>query len=282
MRKITILLVFMLIFSCTKYKQNNTSEEINKDNNINDGYLLLDSPEENIILVKSTLSSQELLNQIIFSGNITELDKIITIGQLCNFTNNDLRLLRNTIFAKYGYKFNSIDLQNHFSKFSWYSGTMVNIDNKLTIVDLDNIELIQKIEDNYPEENDLINELIGDWYMFGAVPDQGIDNISLLVNRSDHTKILPNGIYIHYCRLHFQSEEICTNYGLWSLENNILETIIIGNDLIHDFPPNYGKTDFLPNYGKIDFQNHMFEFNDGSTYLGCHLFGNNGGGWVKK
>lgn len=267
MRKTTILLVFMLLFSCTKDKQNNISDETNADNNINEEYLWLENTEKNVIIVKSTLSSQEYLEQTVFSGNIAELDKLITIGQLCNFTRSNLRILRNAIFAKYGYKFNSIDLQDHFSKFSWYSGVTANIDDKLTIVDLNNIELIQKIEDNYPEDN----ELIGNWYMYGAVPDQGIDNISLLLARNDYVQILPNGIYVHYCRVHFQSEEIF--YGLWSLENDIFETIIIGNDKKHDFPPNYGKTDLLI---------HWFVFSDGSIYPACHLFGDNGGGWVKE
>lgn len=39
---------------------------------------------------------------------------------------HDLRLLRNTIFARYGYKFTAPDLKRHFTTFSWYNGNNVN------------------------------------------------------------------------------------------------------------------------------------------------------------
>ena len=37
------------------------------------------------------------------------------------FSKEDLRILRNTIYARYGYKFRSKDLNELFSKTDWYS-----------------------------------------------------------------------------------------------------------------------------------------------------------------
>jgi hypothetical protein len=72
-----------------------------------------------------------------------------------------LRIIRNTIYAKHGYIFNSIDLQQYFSQFSWYSGTKTNVDNELTENDRILIDFIREIEANYSSV--VQKELIGVW-----------------------------------------------------------------------------------------------------------------------
>lgn len=37
-----------------------------------------------------------------------------------DYSKEELRLLRNTIYAQYGYDFNSPDLKEYFSQFAWY------------------------------------------------------------------------------------------------------------------------------------------------------------------
>lgn len=59
---------------------------------------------------------------------------------------NELRLIRNEIFARYGYIFNSQDLSDYFETKLWYRPTNSNIDDKLTDVDKSNIEKILKFE----------------------------------------------------------------------------------------------------------------------------------------
>lgn len=49
--------------------------------------------------------------------------EIISIGDMTlsmEYTKEELRLLRNTIYAQHGYAFNSSDLNEYFSQFSWY------------------------------------------------------------------------------------------------------------------------------------------------------------------
>jgi hypothetical protein len=49
--------------------------------------------------------------------------KIVGIGRLDiddDYTKEELRLMRNTIYAQYGYDFNSPDLKEYFSQFGWY------------------------------------------------------------------------------------------------------------------------------------------------------------------
>jgi len=62
---------------------------------------------------------------------------------------NELRLLRNEIFARKGYKFKSKDLNDYFTQFNWYNPKVSQIDsiNKLlSEIDVRNIEFIKNIE----------------------------------------------------------------------------------------------------------------------------------------
>jgi len=222
------------------------------------------------LMIGNIIWGQNLLNQTVFEGNINHLNKIIKIEQLVEFSKNDLRILRNTIFAKYGYKFVSNDLKEHFSQFSWYNGIVSNVDNKLTIIDKENIELIQKIERNYPENNKFINDLIGNWYMFGAVASEGMDSLSTIISRGEQLQILPNGIYIIHCRAHVRNEIVF--YGLWSLKNYTFETVPIGEHIGHGIVPTYGKVDnfYISSVYSID----------GNEYPSISPF--NHGSWVKE
>lgn len=50
-------------------------------------------------------------------------DKIVSLANLQiedDYSKKELRLLRNTIYAQYGYKFNAPDLMEYFNQFSWY------------------------------------------------------------------------------------------------------------------------------------------------------------------
>jgi hypothetical protein len=55
-------------------------------------------------------------------------------------------MMRNEIFARYGYIFQSSDLSEYFTNKPWYNPTQSNVDDQLTKVDKANIELILKFE----------------------------------------------------------------------------------------------------------------------------------------
>ena len=82
---------------------------------------------------------------IISNGEYLLLDDI-NIYNLLYLTKEELRLLRNTIYAKYGYIFQSKDLSEHFNKFKWYKPQYDNVDGSLTEYDKHIIEMIRKIE----------------------------------------------------------------------------------------------------------------------------------------
>jgi hypothetical protein len=109
-----------------------------------------------MIFICNTITAQNLRIEIVINGNITYLDNLLEVGKINDFKLNELRILRNTIFAKYGYKFNSDDLTNHFSQFSWYEGNKTNVENELSSIDWTNIKLIQILENYYPTKIDYI------------------------------------------------------------------------------------------------------------------------------
>jgi hypothetical protein len=99
-------------------------------------YYLYNKPIEN---------KNEIEKRIIYNGDILLLDKINKNNFSC-LTKEELRILRNTIFAKYGYIFQSKDLSKHFNRFTWYKPQYNNVDGRLSDNDRKLIELIREVE----------------------------------------------------------------------------------------------------------------------------------------
>ena len=217
-----------------------------------------------MILIKSITWAQDFKTRVIHYGEIEALNDLITVDQIWTFTREELRILRNTIYAKHGYIFSSADLQEHFSRFSWYEGSNNNVEDRLTLIDRENIEFIQRIERNHPTDD---NVLIGRWHAYGAVAADGFDSWHDLPH-NDLLVFFPNGIYIYQS----WQPHIGILLGLWSYNNFILEMIPLGDHIHHPYPPSYGRME--------NFIIRTFEFNDGSLYPSFSYF--NYGGWVKE
>ena len=93
----------------------------------------------------------------IFSGNalkilLGETDILgsrylrLDIFSLSQLNNSNLRLLRNMIYARHGYRFNSTDLIAYFGSFDWYTPKFDNVDSLLTDIDKYHIQMIQAFE----------------------------------------------------------------------------------------------------------------------------------------
>jgi hypothetical protein len=97
----------------------------------------------------------------ILNSRYMELD-IFSVSQM---DNSNLRLLRNMIYARHGYKFNSADLTAFFSRFDWYKPKYNNVDRFLTDADKWRIEMIQAFEnrnENLP--NIILKNPAGFWH----------------------------------------------------------------------------------------------------------------------
>ena len=75
-------------------------------------------------------------------------DSSITLEDIIDhgYDNSDLRLLRNAIFARHGYRFKSQDLQEYFSQFSWYIPRFDDVTSHLSEVERENIKFLKSLE----------------------------------------------------------------------------------------------------------------------------------------
>lgn len=87
--------------------------------------------------------------QQILNGRIDALKNPLKPNDFRKLSFDQLRVVRNTIFAQYGYPFKSFDLQEHFAKFSWYRrGDRDEALSRLTENDKENIEMLKWAEAN--------------------------------------------------------------------------------------------------------------------------------------
>ena len=70
----------------------------------------------------------------------------VTMDDLEDKNSDELRLMRNWIFARHGYIFKSRDLSEYFSQFPWYEPLYDNVTPYLNDVELYNIETIKRYE----------------------------------------------------------------------------------------------------------------------------------------
>lgn len=69
-------------------------------------------------------------------------ERLLTESELKNYSKDELRKMRNSIFATYGYKFKTSDMQAYFGT----SGFMSDVTAYLSDIETKNIELMKKVE----------------------------------------------------------------------------------------------------------------------------------------
>ncbi len=105
----------------------------------------LDVPEGDVKPVRKTGS----LSNVGFTDDYSDIVcyNYLTDADLRGLSKSQLRILRNTIYARHGRKFKSKDLQNYFNGFSWYTPRYDEISpSSLSAVEKHNIQLIQRYE----------------------------------------------------------------------------------------------------------------------------------------
>ena len=72
----------------------------------------------------------------------------IDSSDLAGLSKDELRILRNAIFAINGYRFKSNDLAEYFSQFDWYTPMYSDVTSRLSQTEKNNIALIKRLESN--------------------------------------------------------------------------------------------------------------------------------------
>ncbi|HEX7261194.1 MAG TPA: YARHG domain-containing protein, partial [Luteolibacter sp.] len=72
--------------------------------------------------------------------------RVLAAKDVENLKNEELRIMRNEIYARHGYSFKLADMREHFDKLDWYMPVAIDITTKLTKVEKSNAELIKRYE----------------------------------------------------------------------------------------------------------------------------------------
>jgi hypothetical protein len=83
----------------------------------------------------------------LFDGDHPEtFQRLLTAGELQGRPAEELRLMRNEIFARYGFKFRDEALRAHFRGFTGYQGGLSDVDAFLSDVERQNVALLKQAE----------------------------------------------------------------------------------------------------------------------------------------
>lgn len=78
----------------------------------------------------------------------SQLDRLLTLDELADLSQRDLRILRNTVYARHGRTFKSDTLIEWFSSKDWYKEDPSFSEDKLSAIDRKNVKLIRSVEDS--------------------------------------------------------------------------------------------------------------------------------------
>lgn len=76
----------------------------------------------------------------------TRLDKLLKVEELSTLSRRDLRILRNTVYARRGRAFDSKVVKSYFEGAAWYKPDLAYSDARLNEMDRKNIAIIRSVE----------------------------------------------------------------------------------------------------------------------------------------
>jgi hypothetical protein len=109
---------------------------------------------------KATSSKKYSLSKKVFkynpnAGNYPEgSTKLLDEEYVSNFRTEDLKMMRNEIYARHGYSFKNKEIRKIFDQYDWYFPVCVDVRDYLTDTEVKNIDLIYKYEKYYEESYD--------------------------------------------------------------------------------------------------------------------------------
>jgi len=73
-------------------------------------------------------------------------EKYLSNSDLYDLSQWDLKIMRNEIFARHGFIFQTDEMRNYFSNMNWYNPRFYDVNNMLSKIEKENISLIKKYE----------------------------------------------------------------------------------------------------------------------------------------
>jgi len=139
-----IILATLLLSSCK-----NSHKNIDNSRNIENGLL---AKKEDTLQSVQLVDTAEIIKKNRRAGEYWFLSSDSLYGNdLLYIPPSELRIMRNEIFARYGYKFKSNDLLDYFMKQKWYKPLFQNVDTFLNSTEKHNINFIKQYENKNEE-----------------------------------------------------------------------------------------------------------------------------------
>ncbi|MQP53395.1 MULTISPECIES: YARHG domain-containing protein [unclassified Flavobacterium] len=133
-----------------KYNPNNKVDEI-----------FINDDKFNVLKYNDTIDGEEVENE--FEEYFTNTEKLyeknasideLTSDFVSNLSKADIFILRNSIFARHGFAFRDKQLRMYFELFDWYMPVFGDVKEDLTEIEIKNIDLLLRYEQNAEEYYD--------------------------------------------------------------------------------------------------------------------------------
>lgn len=104
-------------------------------------------PQQNNVAPQQVAPSTVTNNSSSTAGNFPQAsERLLTSSDLSGMSKQDLKIMRNEIFARHGYIFKTAEMKSYFANQSWYSGQYDDVTSMLSNIEKQNIELVKKYE----------------------------------------------------------------------------------------------------------------------------------------
>jgi len=147
-----IVLFYLINFKLIKSPDSQTSTIIKPTNALIPLNNALSS--SSTVETKSSSMSENAPISLRNQGSLTIIEgrfpdastSLLEISDLTGLSKQDLKIMRNEIFARHGYIFKTPEMKSYFASQSWYQPKYNNVSSMLTKVELLNVALIKKYE----------------------------------------------------------------------------------------------------------------------------------------
>lgn len=184
-------------------------------------------------------------DDVVYEGEIQNLDFRLSDFQVASMNVHELMLLRNAVFAKYGYLFQNEIIFNHFEQFEWYVPGEEDLSELINETDQWNIDLILYYEDRLespeaelPDEDEIIgfwhgSECVGSGYSdrFFLFPDRRFIFRESSMNGAARLRELSGEWYLDGSHLVLEADSV-----VYNMAGEIVEPYAsMGSDYVIDY-----------------------------------------------
>lgn len=181
--QISIVIIMIALVGCS------SDIQTNQNNDVVEASPESEKPDSSEETPKSneykSLAEGEFM-VIVFDRYFFDLNDSLMIEDVKELTANELAILRNAYYAKYGYIFSKKEYSDFFNKFSWYDPISRDVESKLNATDKESIEIIIEEEKKLEKlKNTKLYPVMDSNFKWGYIDSQGNLMIDYIYEHAD-------------------------------------------------------------------------------------------------